>query len=305
MKGTAGIITGGSPPHPIPYQGSKRRLAAVILQHFGGQPRCLIEPFAGSGAVTLAAAQNRRASLFHLNDSLGPLMELWRLIIDRPAQVSAKYREIWEGQHDDPRRYYDVVRDRYDESRDAVDLLFLLARCVKNAVRFNASGDFNQSPDKRRFGTRPERMEKNIHGASRLLRGKTTTTSTDYRDVLERATPADLVYMDPPYQGTSTNRDQRYHQQLDLDSFVAALEELVARGIPFLISFDGRCGHRTYGPELPRYLGRTTISAWTATSVQSARCVPTTPFCRSPPNVLSERTATSRVVKAKRLVSIG
>ena len=43
------------PPHPIPYQGSKRRLAAAILAH---APSCarLIEPFAGSAAISLAAA---------------------------------------------------------------------------------------------------------------------------------------------------------------------------------------------------------------------------------------------------------
>ena len=43
-------------PHPIPYQGSKRGIAEAILAYFPQHVTRLIEPFAGSAAVTLAAA---------------------------------------------------------------------------------------------------------------------------------------------------------------------------------------------------------------------------------------------------------
>ena len=44
-------------PHPIPYQGSKRGLARRRLAVVGGQKfRRLIEPFAGSAAITITAA---------------------------------------------------------------------------------------------------------------------------------------------------------------------------------------------------------------------------------------------------------
>ena len=39
-------------------------------------------------------------------------------------------------------------------------LLYLLARCVKAAVRYNASGEFNQSPDNRRRGMPPHDARK-------------------------------------------------------------------------------------------------------------------------------------------------
>jgi DNA adenine methylase len=48
-------------PHPIPYQGSKRRLAAAILRH-APPARRLVEPFAGSAAIKLAAAAHGSAS---------------------------------------------------------------------------------------------------------------------------------------------------------------------------------------------------------------------------------------------------
>ncbi|MCK4459049.1 MAG: DNA adenine methylase, partial [Methanosarcinales archaeon] len=43
-------------PHPIPYQGSKRNIARTILSFFPHQFDTLVEPFAGSAAISLAAA---------------------------------------------------------------------------------------------------------------------------------------------------------------------------------------------------------------------------------------------------------
>jgi hypothetical protein len=39
---------------------------------------------------------------------------------------------------------------------------------VKAAVRYNATGEFNQSPDNRRMGALPETMRAHIPGGSRL-----------------------------------------------------------------------------------------------------------------------------------------
>ena len=196
-------------------------------------------------------------------------MAIWRLIVHEPEKLADRYEEIWNAQHRDPIVFYNEIRDGFNQRRGAAELLFLLARCVKNAVRFNAQGIFNQSPDKRRFGTKPERMRRNIFGAHRLLSERTSIDALDYADVLEKATATDLVYMDPPYQGTSGNRDQRYHQQLDRDRFVEELRKLLDRGVPFLISFDGRCGTKTYGPRLPSDLGLTQIEIHAGRSSQA------------------------------------
>jgi DNA adenine methylase len=255
--------------HPVPYQGSKRRLAPQILAHFPATVATLYEPFAGSAAVSLAAARYGRAERFHLNDSLRPLMELWRQAVDEPAPLADGYEQLWAGQGDDPRAFYDAVRRRFNERPTPAALLFLLARCVKNAVRFNAEGAFNQSPDNRRRGTRPARMRRHLLDAHRLLGGRTTVSATDYAAVLRRPGPRDLVYMDPPYQGTSGPRDPRYHEPLDRERFVAELRALRSRGVPFLISFDGRCGDRTYGAPLPDDLGLTRLDVAAGRSSQA------------------------------------
>lgn len=77
----------------------------------------------------------------------------------------------------------------------------------------------------------------------------------DYREILNKAVPGDIVYMDPPYQGVCSTRDSRYFSGIDFCEFVAAVENLNRRGIDFIISYDGSCGEKQYGNDLPEELG--------------------------------------------------
>ena len=136
------------------------------------------------------------------------------------------YAELWRADHEDALEHYYQVRESFNRTQDARLLLYLLARCVKGAVRYNAEGLFNQSPDKRRLGTRPETMKENIDAISALLRGKTIVTSLSYENVLANVRADDVVYMDPPYQGVCGERDSRYFAGISFDDFVAELAML-------------------------------------------------------------------------------
>lgn len=241
-------------PHPIPYQGSKRLLAPTILSYFPEQPVRLVEPFAGAAAVSLAAARGGRASRILLNDINAPLMRLWHEIINFPVDTARAYETIWKAQLGNEREYYDAIRTRFNETHGPICLLYLLARCVKASVRYNSNGEFNQSPDNRRRGMNPATMRWHILAASRLLKGKVTTTEGDYQRTLEQAQPDDVVYMDPPYQGVCTNRDPRYIQLLEFGAFTAALRGLNERSISFILSYDGKTGEKSHGRPMPRDL---------------------------------------------------
>jgi len=241
-------------PHPIPYQGSKRALAPAILAYFPPDTHRLLEPFAGAAAVSLAAASAGRARSFALNDSNAPLMDLWTRIVESPESIAAAYSKLWESQHGREREYYDWVRANFNRTKRADYLLYLLARCVKAAIRYNSDGEFNQSPDNRRRGMRPATLARHIAEASRLLRGRTEIAAGDYRAALAAATPRDLVYMDPPYQGVCGTRDPRYFGSFDRVAFHAALAELNGRGISYILSYDGRNGERVYGKPMPESL---------------------------------------------------
>ena len=211
-----------------------------------------MEPFAGSAAVSLAAAVLYPRARFWLNDAFGPLAELWRRVLHAPAELTDAYAALWR---DERAGAYERIRERFNSSGEPASLLYLLARCVKAAVRFNAQGAFNQSPDRRRRGVAPERLGKQLCDVSALLAGRTVITSRDFGEVLAETTEDDFVYLDPPYEGTSSGSDRRYQQGLTRSRLVAEAKRLLGRRVPFALSYDGKLGERSYGPSLEPELG--------------------------------------------------
>jgi DNA adenine methylase len=243
-----------STPQPFPYQGSKRKIAPEIVAFLPANTETLIEPFAGSGAVSLRAASAGKAQRFLFNDVNAPLIALWDAIINQPDLIARQYETLWYAQQGREKDYYFQIRDQFNQTYRPDYLLYLLARCVKAAVRYNANGEFNQSPDNRRAGMHPDRMRQNIFQTSRQLRYKTQLLTLDYRDIIDKAQPLDVIYMDPPYQGVCKKQDPRYVQGLTFEAFVETLHDLNRRQLSFIVSYDGRTGAQTYGQPLPQAL---------------------------------------------------
>jgi len=209
-------------------------------------------------AITIAAARQARAKTYLINDLSAPLVGVLRSAIESPEELVSSYSEVWNGQFAFPQgsvAHYYKVRDDFNQGQQTpATMLYLLARCVKGAVRYGSNGNFNQSPDKRRNGTSPNKLKANVQAISYYLKGRTEFMSRDYREVLEMCRPGDIVYMDPPYQGVSNVRDSRYLAGITFQDFVDALRVLNRRGIDFLVSYDGKCGDKQYGEELPQDL---------------------------------------------------
>ncbi|BAZ41781.1 adenine-specific DNA methylase [Calothrix sp. NIES-4101] len=241
-------------PHPIQYQGSKRSIASDILKFFPKKVSRLVEPFAGTAAISVAASAKNITQNFLINDINQPLVKLLELIVEHPNEIADFYTTIWQQQNNSSIEHYYKMRDEFNKNSDSKLFLYLLARCVKGAVRYNREGLFNQSPDKRRKGTHPSKMKKNIEGVSKLLKGKCTFTNLDYRDVLAQINSSDFAYLDPPYQGVCGNKDSRYYSGIDFYDFVLALEDLNRRNISFVVSYDGKRGDKKFGSELPKEL---------------------------------------------------
>lgn len=257
-------------PHPIPYQGSKRHLAPQILALIHGRNfHRFYEPFAGSAAITIAASNAKLADEYIIGDSLGPLIGIWHQILTAPHILANSYKRLWGNQLQSDDDYYNRIRDEFNRSQEPASFLYLLTRCVKNALRFNQQGGFNQSHDKRRLGMHPEKMRHEILEASALLARCTTTTCADFESTIASSNQDDIVYMDPPYQGTSTGSDRRYHQGLNRDRLIAALTKLNQQKVPFILSYDGRCGDKTYGDILPEELNLTHLELIAGRSAQA------------------------------------
>lgn len=191
------------------------------------------------------------------------------MIAHQPDEISNAYAALWRSNPDEAAEQFYRVRDDFNRTHDARLLLYLLARCVKGAVRYNSVGAFNQSPDNRRLGTRPSKMRENIARVSRLLRHRTTITSADYRSVLADVGRHDVVYLDPPYQGVCGERNSRYASGISFGDFITALERLNHQGIRYAVSYDGRLGARSYGEPLPGNLDLTRVELEAGRSSQA------------------------------------
>ena len=249
----------GSVPHIVQYQGSKRMLAPQILSFMPKQFSRLIEPFAGMAAITIAAAKQKKAYEYVINDLNEAIIGILRMAIESPDELYKEYNNIWTKQFEYPEghlNHFYKIRDEYNNGdKSPAKMLYLLARCVKGSVRYGKKGNFNQSPDKRRNGTTPNTLKQNIEAISYYLKGRTVFYSVDFREILEMTVPGDIVYMDPPYQGTSKVRDSRYISGIQFDDFVDAIDKLNSRGVDYIISYDGCCGEKQYGKDLPKELG--------------------------------------------------
>ncbi len=243
-------------PHLVQYQGSKRILAPKILNFFPKKVKRLIEPFAGMAAISIAAANYRNTNSFCINDLNSPLINLLKEVVIYPEQLADNYSRVWNEQFsfengNHVNHFYKIRNDFNDGATTPENMLYLLARCVKGAVRYCKNGKFNQSPDKRRHGTNPKKIKESSLHISSLLKNKTSFLSKDYNEILDFATSGDLIYMDPPYQGVSNVRDNRYFAGVLFDDFVNALEQLNKKNIDYIISYDGACGDKEYGKDLP------------------------------------------------------
>ncbi len=253
-------------PHLVQYQGSKRMIAPEIIKFFPKSFHRLIEPFCGTCAVTILVAMEKKCDKFWVNDINAPLIQLMQECVNTPEKLVNGYSDIWNGQFCEGENnidYFYKIRDEFNNGmKDPARMLFLLARVVKGAIRYNVDGRLNQSCDKRRYGTKPEMIANNAYSISGLLNGKTKFSSVDYKDILAMAKQGDFVYMDPPYQGTSkkdNRRDNRYIQGVEFDEFVKELEKLNDKGIDYIVSYDGKTGDKIMGKSLPEFLGLTHI----------------------------------------------
>lgn len=263
----------GTAPHIVQYQGSKRNLAPQILQYIPKRFNRLIEPFAGMAAITIAVSKQRRAERYLLNDLNEPLINVLKEAITNPQQLIEDYTRVWNEQltyqGGSVEHFYKVRDDFNNGNQCAANMLYLLARCVKGSVRYSSSGQFNQSPDKRRMGTSPRNLARNVFLISNYLKDKTEFSSLDYREVTRNTRPGDVVYMDPPYQGVCSSRDSRYFSGINFNDFIECIEDLNRRGIDFIISYDGTCGDKRYGIDLPKELGLKKIMLNAGLSSQS------------------------------------
>lgn len=245
-------------PSLIKWTGSKRSQASEILKLIPNHTR-YFEPFLGGGAMLYALAQPNSVA----NDIFKPLVDLWKIIQCNPMQVIKDYKEKWgklnhelnfnninclPKKKNTPEFYYQV-RDNFNETKNALDLNFIMRTCVNGIVRFNEKGEFNNSFHLSRRGMDPDTFAKSVLAWNKKIQG-VSFFCQDYSDIIVEAKATDFIYFDPPYAANK----QRYISNLNLDKFFSELDILNSKNVKWGLSFDGTRGDINLIHDIPKQL---------------------------------------------------
>ena len=100
------------------------------------------------------------------------------------------------------------------------------------------------------------KMEKQIIEVSNLLKNRSELRKGDFSEIIKDASSNDLIYMDPPWQGTSNKSNPRYAFLLNLDELIASFEDLNKRKSEIseeLTSNNIECMEMEYGAAMASY----------------------------------------------------
>lgn len=239
-------------PAVVKWSGSKRSIAPSIAQMLP-PTGTYFEPFLGGGSVL--GTQPGRVSC--AGDVVAELVGIWSAIQSSPDEVADEYSSRWHRLQDEGHAAFYKVRDSFNRTRNAHDLLFLSRTCVNGLIRFNKDGNFNNSLHHTRKGVAPARFARVVQQWHVAVRNA-TFAAADFEECLSSAVAGDVAFLDPPYVGTRG----RYHPgSFDFERLWRVLEALNSRGVRWILTLDGTAGDRDYGedwvPE-PLFLHRLT-----------------------------------------------
>lgn len=180
----------------LKWAGGKRRLVPYLAQFIPLPAQRLVEPFAGSAALSLALAASVES--LWLNDLNPELINVFRQLKEHPSRLIDRTKDLFDPVNNTAEVYYQL-RNVFNMSHDGLEraalFLYLNRHGYNGLCRFNTAGEFNVP-----FGryNMPYFPARELQEAASILT-KADISMLDFEDVLDRCVPGDVVYCDPPY----------------------------------------------------------------------------------------------------------
>ncbi|EAV4849034.1 DNA adenine methylase [Salmonella enterica] len=214
----------------LKWAGNKTVIMPELKKHLPAGPR-LVEPFAGSCAVMMATDYPH-----YLVADINPdLINLYLMIQKDHEAVIQIARELFKGFNSDVQYYR--VRQHFNyslsnEVEKAAYFLYLNRHCYRGLCRYNLSGIFNVP-----YGNyKNQYLPENEIRAFAEKAQRATFICASYDETLALLQAGDVVYCDPPYDGTFTayhtagfTEDDQYH-------LASILERRSSEGHPVIVS---------------------------------------------------------------------
>ncbi|WP_051940572.1 DNA adenine methylase [Stenoxybacter acetivorans] len=221
----------------LKWAGGKHKLTPFIHAHLPQRrPRRLIEPFAGSAALSLALD----FEAYLLNDTNSDLIQLYKVLKEQKQTFIDYAQSFFSGNLNNETTFYDL-RGQFNQEKDAVTksalFIYLNRHAFNGLCRYNSKGEFNVP-----FGRYVAPYFPATEMAAFVAKSdRISLMNEDFQAVFTLSGADDVLYCDPPYVPLSkTASFTAYaktafgeHQQKTLAS---RSEELLQQDIPVLIS---------------------------------------------------------------------
>lgn len=195
---------------PLKCQGIKTKLVPWIREVVGNSFDRWIEPFMGSGVVGF----NMYPKVAVFGDSNPHIIAFYKAIQSgkispQLAKAYLKHEgELLRSASDDGYDHYRLVRNRFNESGEPLDFLFLSRAGFNGMMRFSKKGHWNIP-----FCKKPDRFAQayitkivnQIDVVSKCIRPEWSFLHQDYLTTIADAQAGDMIYCDPPYLGRYTD----------------------------------------------------------------------------------------------------
>lgn len=215
----------------LKWAGNKTAIMPELIKHLPAGPR-LVEPFAGSCAVMMATEYPH-----YLVADINPdLINLYSVIKSGSDLFTKIAKELFS-KNNTAENYYGI-RKEFNHDRQwpaewrAAMFLYLNRHCYRGLCRYNQSGHFN-SP----YGNykSPYFPENEIQAFAEKAQ-RATFICASYDETLALLQTGDVVYCDPPYDGTFSGYHTAGFTEDDQYHLASILERWSSEGHPVIVS---------------------------------------------------------------------
>jgi DNA adenine methylase len=226
---------------PLNYIGGKQKLLTQLLPLFPNKINTFVDLFAGGCNVGI----NIKADTIIFNDNLSYLIELYRVLQANSfatilTYIESKIEYYQLSLHNE--QGYQQLRNEYNQHKNPLDLLLLIAFSFNHQIRFNNAHQFNNPFGKARSHFN-QTMKQNLLLFHQVLQKNTIHFSCqDFACFnFDTLTKNDFVYADPPYlitTGTYNDGKRGFSgwSEKEENQLLHILTELNSRQIKFALS---------------------------------------------------------------------
>ena len=233
----------------IKWSGSKRSQSEEIIKYFPKEINTYYEPFCGGCSVLFQLLHSDiKVNNYVCSDKNKGLIDLWNLIKVNPKLVSDSYSIMWNELNIDDnkerkKQYFYMVRERYNNTHNPTDFMFIMRTTTNGMPRYNNNGDFNNSFHVTRNGILPNKLKKIIYQWSEVLnKNNVEFINQEYNNITTKKN--DFIYLDPPYANTKG----MYYGTIDYNILWDWLKQ---QSCKYILSFDGKTNNDDMTQNIP------------------------------------------------------